>query len=398
MSQTPLLQGADAALAWEAIEAIAADLKKPPEPPEQRLAPWEQALFFGYLAQAAQDAEARQVCAELLDQSRELLPQTGWLHGGLTGVGWVICNLQRMGIAAGHEDLLEAIDEAVLADLEIPPTEGFDLISGLAGTGIYALERWPCASAIPMLERVVRQLGVLSEAREGEVCWRTPPELIPATKPRPAGGYLDVGVAHGGPGALVVLEGAALRGIERAQAVALRDGHLRWLERQMLPEHESLPAFIGEGIEGAPTRLAWCYGDAGVAGVVEAVARVSGVGRGLADRLTAATLRRPPDRGGVVDAPLCHGAAGLGHVLHRLSWQGAEDRRGAARFWLCDTLRRRGAAGYGGFWSWSPLKGIREASRGLLDGSSGVGLALLAAVTSQEPAWDRMLGLSIRQD
>jgi class I lanthipeptide synthase len=57
---------------------------------------------------------------------------------------------------------------------------------------------------------------------------------------------------------------------------------------------------------------------------------------------------------------------------------------------------RRPGYGIGGFSALSAKADGRywEGDRGLLTGASGIALALLAATTSIEPAWDRMLLVS----
>jgi hypothetical protein len=66
-----------------------------------------------------------------------------------------------------------------------------------------------------------------------------------------------------------------------------------------------------------------------------------------------------------------------------------------ARHWLARSLSLRkpgqGIAGFASFW---PESGTWHNQPGLLDGTTGVGLALLAATSTVEPAWDRPLLLS----
>lgn len=99
---------------------------------------------------------------------------------------------------------------------------------------------------------------------------------------------------------------------------------------------------------------------------------------------------------GVVDAGLRHGVAGRAHLLNRrFHATGEEPFAAAARAGFGRLLEtRRPGEGIGGFrarvsgadghpmWADDP---------GLLDGSAGIGLALLAAVSPFEPAWDRLL-------
>jgi hypothetical protein len=71
----------------------------------------------------------------------------------------------------------------------------------------------------------------------------------------------------------------------------------------------------------------------------------------------------------------------------------------AARFWFERALAmRQPGRGIGGYEAWAPAEDrdmTWVAEAGLLTGAAGIGLALLAATTPIEPAWDRMLLVAI---
>ena len=119
-------------------------------------------------------------------------------------------------------------------------------------------------------------------------------------------------------------------------------------------------------------------------------------------RIARAVATRAANEAGVVDAGLCHGAAGLGHVLNRLYQATRDEEVGdAARFWFERTLdmRKRGG-GIGGYRALAAREdGTRywEDDEGVLTGAAGIALALLAATTAIEPEWDRMLLVSTRK-
>lgn len=99
---------------------------------------------------------------------------------------------------------------------------------------------------------------------------------------------------------------------------------------------------------------------------------------------------------GGLDAGLRHGLAGRIHLLNRLfQATGEEPFADAARAGLSRLLEmRRPGEGIGGFQARvSGADGcpVWADDPGLLDGSAGIGLVLLAAVSSVEPAWDRLL-------
>jgi hypothetical protein len=150
-------------------------------------------------------------------------------------------------------------------------------------------------------------------------------------------------------------------------------------------------------------RSAWCYGDPGVAAALLGAAR--SVGEPTWERealeIARAAAARPAEEAGIVDAGLCHGSAGLGHLFNRMYQTTGDEALGqAARFWFERTLAmRQPDLGVGGF----PASSVREDGTrywrddpGVLTGAAGVALALLAATTSIEPAWDRILLLSTR--
>ena len=101
------------------------------------------------------------------------------------------------------------------------------------------------------------------------------------------------------------------------------------------------------------------------------------------------------------DAGLCHGAAGLAHLFNRMFQTTGDERLAeAARFWFQWTLSfRQPGEGIAGFRSWKMDPGGEtswQTDSGLLEGAPGIGLALLAAVSPVEPAWDRVFLVSLR--
>jgi hypothetical protein len=110
--------------------------------------------------------------------------------------------------------------------------------------------------------------------------------------------------------------------------------------------------------------------------------------------------RRPAEQSGVVDAGLCHGAAGVGHLFNRMFQATGEALLGeAARSWLerACAMRHpgRGLGGYEVWWPDGHGGGAWRSGLGMQTGSAGIALALLAATTPIEPDWDRTLMVAI---
>ena len=110
----------------------------------------------------------------------------------------------------------------------------------------------------------------------------------------------------------------------------------------------------------------------------------------------AATKRRDLQDNFVQDAGLCHGTAGIGHIFYRMWWNTRmPEFKAAADYWFEQTLKMaRFPDGLAGFKAWHSEKyGGWVKDYGLLEGVSGIGLALLTYYYEIEPAWDECLDM-----
>lgn len=421
----PLLSGPERAQALEAVEAIAAVA-------DDAIRRWAEryddpagmnaaslacgragvALFYAYRAAtglaAGDDGRAEALLEETIDAMGEKALDSS-LFCGFTGVAWVTEHLERMAPLAEADtidgDPNAEIDEALLEYLGTPRADAeYDLIDGLVGIGVYALERLPKDSGIACAAAVVERLSELSRAQSIGVSWPTPPRRAPSDDESAAGEHFNLGVAHGIAGVVGFLGAACAAGIAVDRARPLLEGAFSWLLSRRLPEAtvSCFSSYSGAGVKLEPARCAWCYGDPGIAvtllSAARGLARDSWEGEALAIARHQAGQRRQRDD--VRDAGLCHGSAGVGHLFNRLyQATGDEVLAEAARYWYVRALSLRDPGrGLGGFSTWS----YERTSDGewledprFLTGVAGTGLALLAAATPVEPSWDRAMLMSI---
>jgi len=411
-----------AARAWEAVHAISDAILQGNYPPMSRAAvphrTHDDALLFGWLGRALHEGAWIERAAERLNAATDnVAGAQGYagLFGGWCGLGWTIEHLSPLfqdsspsGAAQPpEEDPNEEIDAALLRRLAGGDWRGqYDLIGGLAGFGVYFLERLPSAVAVRGIRLIVAELEKISERADGGIAWHTSGPLLPEWQRELCpDGYYNLGVAHGIPGIVHFLSEVCAHGIETDLARRLLEGAIAWLMAQERPpgSRSRFGSWISHG-DSSDSRLAWCYGDLGIMAVLLQVARRSGREdwRRYALGLLDECLNWPEAYNGVIDAPICHGAAGIAHIFNRIYQTDGDPRcLKAALAWVERTLEmRRPGLGVGGYLSFTrpdPLAAeVWEPSPAFLDGENGIALALLAALTPVEPDWDRMLLLSGR--
>lgn len=334
-------------------------------------------------------------------------------HGGKAGFGWMVQHIisvlsddEISGKGNTEDDPLLELDRYILRLLsdENSFSQNFDLISGYVGIGIYWLERLPCKNALLGVRATLDALETLSMKTSAGITWFTRPSLVPPTQRKSApSGYYNLGVAHGVPGVIAFLAQATTLTMAKdivRKASTLLAGSMDWLFAQQRPP-DSISRYSswiipGHGCEDS--RIAWCYGDLGIASVLQLVAERTQnetwefEARSLISRCALRQLNSK-----VYDAPLCHGALGNAHIYNR-AYQAHHDEtyKQAAINWVHKGLDlRKFGAGIGGYYAWRRDSVPHEqADASFLSGAVGVALALLSIVAPIEPQWDRSMLLS----
>lgn len=302
----------------------------------------EKALLFAHLSTVVDDG-ARWASAAVRHLNAAIdhadafcaLGEFG-LFGGLAGLGWAVERIARL--LGNGADLNADTDAALVRELERGRwRRPFDLEEGIAGIGVYFLERLPSRPAGAGIRLVVDHLEANSPA-------------LPSDRSD---------VMRGLPGVMHLLAGAIEAGVE--------DETARRLLERFADSTLDRPAAKG-------------CGSALAAAVFLRCARVTGRPEfaRLAEQAIDRSLAVSPESIG--EPSLRNGAAGVAHAL-LCAGEMMEDRRclDRSRQWLERTLA---------------LLDARATTPGLdgdlfLDGDCGVALALLSASTAVDRAWDR---------
>jgi lantibiotic modifying enzyme len=364
------------------------------------------ALFFAYLALEG-DEDALTSATTWLERAVEVtsgLQEPGpWLSNGVSGCAWVVTHtLSRL---AGEPDSHEELDEMLLAFLDEGDELDAELTLGLAGLGTYFLQsRTPGG-----LERVLERLRAQADELPAGYAWRKRlPALSLQDRQEFPDGLYNLGLAHGVPGVTAFLARACA---QAPLARELLEGSVSWLLAQRAPCGDSLfPCLVDphRGPVERQSRLAWCYGDLGIAVAVLQAARAADRPDWERQALDIAqhAARRPMSSSGVEDGMICHGAAGVAHLFNRLYQTSRQpELRDAALRWYQATLDHddphSGPTGYRCLvrepqdapTDDAPI--VQAESYGLAVGISGVSLALLAGLGRVAPDWDTLLGTAL---
>ena len=246
-------------------------------------------------------------------------------YGGMPGVLWCALNLDRVCETFEYAGLADDADDALL-DALAPANEWgghFDIINGLAGLGVYVLERREARRFPEMAEAVVDHLERLA-TRDGDgLFWPTTRKMnVGAWKGGDQDSIADIGMAHGSAGVVALLSALIEAGAPRERILPQLDNATAWLlaQRRGSPETGVYPYTVGSH---ASTRGAWCYGDFSSANALLLASRALARPDLAADAsmLLHGAVRRTDASLQIEDAWICHGHMGLAHLLRRASEQ-----------------------------------------------------------------------------
>jgi lantibiotic biosynthesis protein len=412
MSWEPVLDQSLYALGWDAISSVADEVGGLSVSSKSLADLCEAALFLTYLHLTQPHRGWNELAIEHIEAAGEKLSSmkslASALHGGLSGVGWTVAHLTGLlsedfdPNVGEDQDALTEIDTLLLKRIHSHRLHEYDLINGLVGIGVYFLERLPRPTAHQGLERIIYLIETQSVRAPTGCTWHTPSAHLPENQRHlyPAG-YFNLGVAHGIPGIIQFLGETKNAGIEVQKSTDLIGLAVNWLDSQRRSS-DNLSFFgtcVAPGQKTRDSRLAWCYGDLGIAAVLYQAWRRSGREDWHSTALSIIDhcLSRPLSETGVLDPGLCHGALGIAHILVRLyQSERSLTYKAAANVWYQRGLAMRDPEiGTGGFFQL--LSNRRKADISFLTGAIGGALALCAALSPIEPGWDRILSLSGRE-
>jgi hypothetical protein len=397
----PLVTDSERTKAIDVIREIVAAIPEPPAGPATMSLHLDRAVFRAYLAQDDTIEDPDDIVGSSLVTGVTAFLGAGSapaLFSGACGVGW---SIQHLAGGETADRVCTAVDSAVVNCLADWNSE-YDLISGLVGIGIYALERGEAGHVLA--GRVLDQLERTAQPRGGGVAWFTRPDQLPEWQREVCpDGYWNLGVAHGIPGVVGLLARYVRHDVFASRARPLLEQATSYLlAAEPRGPGPRFPGWHPASTPRSGRRVSWCYGDLGVACTVLAAAQACGRADWREEAIELAKNCAGADDDQILDTGLCHGTAGAMHLFARLAYAtGDAGFADEARRWLARTFAmRRHGEDYAGFPMRVPdAAGDRfEADATLLNGAPGVALALHAMISNVEPTWDRVLLVDLGPD
>ena len=324
---------------------------------------------------------------------------------GFSGVGWLYEYLsQRKLIDYDTNILLEEFDSYLEKTLQKYMIEKYyDFLHGGVGVAFYFSKRAAKKKElITVLNRFLEDLEKMSTPQEdGAIKW------ISSLGDRDSKWGYNISLSHGMSSIIAVLSKIyEIDGVNKEKTRMLLRGAVQYILAQEIDKDKYGSYFSNFALESTPiifkSRLAWCYGDLGIASALfqagKALKEENWVTKAVEVLLFAATQRRNLQENSVTDAILCHGAAGIGHIFYRAWWNTKlPEFKDAADYWFEQTLKmatfKDGFAGYK-ILDVQDGKAVWINRANILEGISGIGLALLTYYYQIEPTWDECLLLS----
>ena len=357
------------------------------------------AIYWHYIYKFYNSEEYQDLTLAFLEQSLDSIntaKQSSPFCSGLSGKLFALCHLTEIGALQYNfdQDIAEDIDEFILEESLTHIKNGnYDYFHGGAGAILYFLERKQ-STFTEKVEEILLALKQSATPFESGIAWPDPTYSK-------NGQIFNLSMSHG-QSSLIALMALVIKKNPRSVAQELLPSAINWLLSTKKADGTSFyPSFWPKAANAPASRLAWCYGDLGIASALLLAAQITGNSQWYQEAISLSlhtSKRRDPASNSVMDCPLCHGAAGVAHVFNRLYQStGIEDFKSASLYWYTYVLDFFEKNGH--LCAWKNAKGSNEIfswhqETAILDGYSGIGLSLISAISSQEPKWDRMLLLS----
>ncbi|WP_288359760.1 lanthionine synthetase C family protein [uncultured Bacteroides sp.] len=269
----------------------------------------------------------------------------------------------------------------------------YDFMHGAIGGGTYFLNQH---SNIQPINDTIDFLYNTAEKEDTYTLFKWQSVIDSRTQTK---GY-NIALSHGISSIIIFLSNVIKSGIENEKIRLMLKGSINYVLSQQVNAIKYgcyFPSHSLEQSNSLKSRLAWCYGDLGIAMSLWQASRLltdSELQKFTLEVLIQSTHRISYPENIVNDAGICHGSAGIAMIYNRMYIDTKMSLfKDARNFWLARTLNyschNDGLAGYKTVYGKELIKDYS-----LLTGISGVGLVFISYLMNDEQDWDKFFLLS----
>jgi lantibiotic modifying enzyme len=327
---------------------------------------------------------------------------------GIAGAGWVLDHLeQEEFMDADNDDLLPELDQYIHTFMVTDMKNGnYDFLHGAIGYAFYFLNRYRNTKSSELKQKYIDNLnefldlleGLSEDAGDGKIRWES--ELSIETKER---GY-NLSLSHGMSSIVGILTKLHENDDFKAKSEPMLKGAIHYILGFKTTQEDPFSIFPSwvtdkKDDEEGQSRLAWCYGDLGVAmrfWFASKTLKDEGLGKTALEVLKHSARRIKVEDSLVRDAGLCHGSYGNAQMFLRMYREtGDQEFKDAFEFWIQDGIDRGTFEdGYAGYKQWKGVDKSWAPETSLLEGIAGIGLSILDYLADYDTNWDECLMIS----
>lgn len=329
---------------------------------------------------------------------------------GIAGAGWVLDHLeQEEFMDADNDDLLPELDQYIHTFMVTDMNNGnYDFLHGAIGYAFYFLNRYRNTKSDELKEKYktillefIDLLEGMSE-KDGENKRKWESELSIETKER---GY-NLSLSHGMSSIVGILTKLHVHDDFKEKTETMLREAINYIMSHKSTEENPYSIFpswvpLEEKEEDEPgqSRLAWCYGDLGVAMRFWYASKTLGdkeLGDEAVKFLKHSAKRIKQEDSLVRDAGVCHGSYGNAQMFYRMYKEtGDQEFKDAFEFWIQDGIDRAiHEDGYAGYKQWKGAEKDWAPETSLLEGVAGIGLSIIDYLADFDTNWDECLMIS----
>ena len=359
-------------------------------------------LFLYYYKNYVGDSSDVKYCEQTIETIFDSI-NNGYSYptfaGGLSGICWTFQHLINKGFL--NKDLIEpllGLDQFITSnhEYEFKDKEHYDYLHGGLGYHLPMINSYLRSGSITYTLHFLDRIALQTE--DG-IAWTSNLKSNNNEK------VINLSLSHGLASIIQILGKMHehCKGDELIRCKELLDGAVHYLlsKKQDASRIGSyFPSWVTKNHSPSYSRLAWCYGDLGIAmALLQAGVSTDNVEwKEIAiEVLLHVANRRDLKTNLVKDAGLCHGASGIAHCFNRAyNYTDRIEFKEASTYWFEETLKMAVREdGLAGFKAWKTEEhGGWTNEYGLLEGIAGIGLSLISAIAPVEPKWDECLLLS----